>query len=77
MKKLPIKPETDEIEGRENFEFPNSEIIATPLDSTVVTKTQKESKKLLEPTTNTVFSLFGLDRITDVRRRTRGDNVLK
>ena len=59
------------------FEFPNSEIIATPLNSTDVPMTQKETEKLIEPTTNTIFSLFGLDRVTDVRRRTRGDNVLK
>ena len=77
MKKLPIKPEADNKEGREKFESPNSKIIATPLDSTDVPMTQKETKKLLEPTTNTVFSLFGLDRVTDVQRRTRGDNVLK
>ena len=77
MKKLPKKPEADKIEGREKFEFPNSKIIATPLDSTDVPMTQKETEKLLEPTPNTVFSLFVLDRVTDIHRRTRGDNVLK
>ena len=77
MKKLMIKPEADKIEGREQFEFSNSEIIATPLDSTDLPMTQKETEKLLEPTPNTIFSLFRLDRVTNVHRHTRGDNVLK